>query len=326
MLTSDFLVGRSIWFVFELLVLAVTLFLLFRCLGSGPPWAAGLTGIIVLSPMTQFDLRCGNFQMVVLSLVVLAFLAFARGHRLAGAFALAFAILSKLFPALLVVYLVARGRWRDAAWTIAAAAVLILASVLAFGVGPHIKYVESELPALLSGSVYRAVLEMPGAIATNMSVPGLFRKVALIGLPPISDAAIRAIGGLWATLVLAGTVLIARRTERTHRGEMRAVVALFTLASLANALSPFYVSSGMLLCIAFGALDADTLSWQRGLLLAGVWILFALPVWRFPSMPLVLLFWTLAQLAGIAVCVWSLRRGIRSLLDSVHGYPPPSRA
>ncbi|QNI33646.1 DUF2029 domain-containing protein [Alloacidobacterium dinghuense] len=203
------------------------------------------TRVLLLSPLvlgaevTIGTLQVENLQAAVIALAMLAMVFFMRGRYAAGGALLAFATVSKLFPAMLIVYLVVRREWRAVAWTVGACAALVGISLLDTGSAPYHAFIH-QLPKLLSGEAF-PVFRRPGAIATNLSVPGLFFKLKLFGLPNGSFALMKIVGSIYTLIVLAATVVIGMR--KLSRNEQPLI--WLTILILASLRSPFLPSYGL---------------------------------------------------------------------------------
>ena len=106
-------------------------------------------------------LQIGNVQLAFIALPLLGMLALERGRRATGGVLLAYATVSKLFPASLIVYLLIRRDWRGAAWTIGACAILALIALADVGWTPFAAFLD-HLPKLLSGGSLPGPDPQPG--------------------------------------------------------------------------------------------------------------------------------------------------------------------
>jgi hypothetical protein len=201
------------------------------------------TRVLLLSPLvlaadiTIGCLQIGNLQAAVFSIAMLAMVFFAQRRYAAGGALLAFVTVSKLFPGMLIVYLAVRREWRAVAWTTAFCAALVGISLLDTGRVPYLAFLD-HLPRLLSGESF-AAFRNPGAIATNLSVPGFLFKLKLFGLPNGSFALMKTIGTIYTLIVLAATVVIGMR--RPTRNQQPLIwLAVLILASLRSPFLPQY--------------------------------------------------------------------------------------
>ena len=159
---------RLLWFVLNGVVVA---FVMVRVARALPPPAARrallLAPLVWISLPTLSALQKGNVQLMIVALAMLAMLLFERRRFAAGGALLAFATVSKLFPGLLLVYLIVRRQWRAAAWTAAMGALLVVLSLAILGAGQHVAFAD-HLPRLVGGEAFPA-FRNPSAMAINFS-------------------------------------------------------------------------------------------------------------------------------------------------------------
>ncbi|HEY1966063.1 MAG TPA: glycosyltransferase family 87 protein, partial [Acidobacteriaceae bacterium] len=111
-LAPEFLHFRMVWFALNGAVVLAGLLAVVRVIGP----VAG-TRALLLSPLIFASdhmistLQIGNLQAMVIALAMLAMVFLARHRYLTGGALLAYAILSKLFPGMLLVYLLVRRQW-----------------------------------------------------------------------------------------------------------------------------------------------------------------------------------------------------------------------
>lgn len=231
-----FLDQRMLWFALEGGVILLALIVVARFLGP----TAG-TRALLLSPLvwaavpTLSTVQKGNVQGGIIALSMVAMVLFERRRFATGGLLLGFATVSKLYPGLLCVYLLARRQWRAAAWTAAMAVALSALTLIDIGWAPFAAFLQ-HLPGLLGGEAFPA-FKNPAAMAINMSVPGLAFKLKLFGVPGMGFAAAKTIGWIYTVIILAATVLAARRPQTTP--EMPLVwLAVLTLATLRSPFLP----------------------------------------------------------------------------------------
>jgi hypothetical protein len=236
--TPEFLNFRMLWFALNGSLVLIGLLAVTKVFDS----VTG-TRVLLLSPLvlgadiTIGTLQVGNLQVVVYSLAMLAMVFFTQRRYLAGGAVLAFVTVSKLFPGMLIVYLAVRREWRAVAWTTGLCAALVGISVLDTGWEPYSAFLH-HLPRLLSGESFPA-FRNPTAVARNLSVPGLLFKLKLFGLPNESFAVMKTAGTIYTLIVLAATVVLAKRT--LSRNEQPLIwLTVLILASLRSPFLPEY--------------------------------------------------------------------------------------
>jgi len=210
LLTTDFYRMRTLWFGLSAAIVLLAMLVVARRLGP----AAGTRALLLLpvawAGLAMMNtLQKGNIQPVVIALAMLAMVLFERSRWAAGGALLAYAILAKLYPGMLGVYLIARRQWRAAAWTAAMGIVLMAVTLVDIGVPPFAAFVH-HLPGLLSGEAFPA-FRNPGAQAINISVPGLVFKAGLFGVPGMGFGASKIVGWIFTVVVLWVTVRAALR-------------------------------------------------------------------------------------------------------------------
>ena len=201
---------RLLWFVLNGVVVA---FVMVRVAHALPPPAARrallLAPLVWISLPTLSALQKGNVQLMIVALAMLAMLLFERRRFAAGGALLAFATVSKLFPGLLLVYLIVRRQWRAVAWTAAMGALLVVLSLAVVGGRQYVAFAD-HLPGLLGGEAFPA-FRNPSAIAINFSIPGLVFKLKVLGLGGLSFGASKIVGWLYTLVVLVVVVTVSRR-------------------------------------------------------------------------------------------------------------------
>jgi len=237
-LAPDFVRYRMLWFALDGAIILIALLAVARFIGP----VAG-TRALLLSPLvwaadpTIGTLQIGNVQPMAIAAAMLAMVLFERRRHAAGGALLAYITVSKLFPGLLLVYLLVRRDWRAVAWTSGLAGVLIAISLLDTGWAPYAAFLH-HLPGLVGGEAF-AAFRNPAAIAINQSVPGMVFKLGLFGVPGLSFGAAKIVGWIYTLIVVAATVMVARRT--VHREEQAlAWLAILIFATLRSPFLPGY--------------------------------------------------------------------------------------
>jgi hypothetical protein len=307
--TPDFWQFRRLWFALNLGAVVIGVIAIARRL-DGPlrTHALWLTPLVLVSPNVVGTLQAGNVQLLFLVACAVAMLLFERRHYAAGGVLLAYAIASKLFPGVLVLYLLRRGEWRAIGWTAAAGALLAIVTFVDLGATPFVAFLH-HLPKLLSGEAFPGLFR-PEAIAINESVPGLAFKLSLLGVGGNGFAVAKVVGWVYTLVLVAGTWWLAAPSH----SRAYAPLAWVTILILATMRSPFLPGYG-----AFPALWLATLLaavvWHRPVtrtVVLALWVVLAVSLGQNAAPPLVNALVTLAHtlasfwLVGIAAQV--LRR------------------
>ena len=235
-IAPSFLPHRALWFGLNLLVLMGAMLIAARFLST-----AAATRAIVLVPLlfvalpTLSMLQKGNIQGMVIALALVAMLWLERGRHAAGGAVLAYTIVSKLYPGLLLIYLIVRKQWNALAWTAGFGALYLTLSVADVGIEPYRAFIH-HLPGLLGGEAFPA-FRNPAALAINLSIPGLAFKLKLFDVPGMGFGAAKVIGWIYTAIALWLTVLFAKRA-RTDEEKLLVVLTVIILATLRSPFLP----------------------------------------------------------------------------------------
>ena len=236
--TGDFWSFRRLWFALNLAVVAAGLVIVAArfdgALGTHARW---LTPFVLVAPAIVITLIIGNVQLAIIAASMIAMVLFERGRHAAGGLVLAYAIVSKLYPGLLILYLLLRRDWRPVAWTAAFAIAFVAVTLADFGIGPYVAFAE-HLPKLLSGEAFPA-FRNPAAMAINESIPGLVFKLKLFGVPYMGFAASRALGWIYTVVALALVARLALRPTAAGR-EPLAWITILILGTMRSPFLPTY--------------------------------------------------------------------------------------
>jgi len=232
LVTSGFVRLRMAWFGINVGVLLTAMIVVAR--GLGP---AARTRALLFIPLVWMGvpvlntLQRGNVQAFVIAVSMLAMALFTRQRTAAGASLLAYASVSKLYPGMLVFYLLLKRQWRALAWTIGWSIALLLLTLADMGLGPFRAFRE-HLPGILSGEAFPA-FRNPAAAAINLSIPGLVFKAKLFGIPGLGLPVAKAVGWAYTVVVLAAVAVVARRALRDNEAPSvwLAILILATLRS-----------------------------------------------------------------------------------------------
>lgn len=302
--TTDFWQFRRVWFAINLAFVVIVLVAVARhvdtLLGTPSLW---LTPWILAGPAIVGTLQVGNAQLLFIAMAVGAMLLFQRERHVAGGALLAYAILSKLFPGLLVIYLALRRDWRALAWTSVWGLVIVAVSFADVGLPPFLAFAD-HLPRLLSGEAFPA-FRNPNAIAVNESVPGIVFKIGLWGGPPLGFGAMRTVGWIYTLFLLGITAWLALR--QTSRGHAPFVwIAILILATMRSPFLPHYAgfpSFWLATLIAAACWSQPAIRWTT----IGLWIVLAINTGQGYGSPPPTAVWTLVHtLAAFALVTVAL--------------------
>jgi alpha-1,2-mannosyltransferase len=307
-LSNDFLTLRAAWFALR--AAALIGFFLVAALAQGEERRATavlLIPAIVTSLSLLIDLQFGQAHLTIVALAVAGMLALRRGHDLAGGALLGLAIVTKLFPAILLVELLVRRRFRQAAITVGCVVAVAVLALPIVGVAPYRAFFAYQLPRIASGAAFSFFLRSDLLIAANFSVFGLPFKLARLGWTGDPLPAAQVLVGVY-TLALLAVAVIAARRARPLRDDVAVSLALLVLASLRSPLLPgaYGVAPALwLLSLLAAAAPRRALS---AVAVVIAWIVSqGLPPLSDPRATIVS--WTVSQIVLTAIAVWAALRG-----------------
>jgi hypothetical protein len=304
---------RMMWFGFNSAVVLLAMLVLTRSLEPAAGTRALLLSPLVwAAPATVSTLQKGNAQALMIAISLLAMSLFERQRWVRGGALLAYAIVSKLYPGLLLVYLLVRRKWRAILWTAAAGVALAVLTLVDIGWAPYKAFL-THFPRLLSGEAFPA-FRNPMATAINFSVPGLVFKLKLFGVPGMNFAVAKVVGWIY-TLVAVGVVVVAARRQEPETRRPLTWLAIIILATLRSPFLPqaYAAFPALVLLVMLGAMFRPTPKTLAGILLT--WIALGI-VWPldWPMDPRLL-----AVLSGIpqavtmglaTVVLWGSKSGV----------------
>jgi len=322
-LGGDFYRVRAAWFALEAATLAAAALALCLWIGgaAGRRVALVLPALWVSTPILA-TLQIGNYQLAAIALAMLAMVSFDRNRPALGGALLAMAGF-KFFPGLLCVYLVAAKRWRALAWTIAFSLLFCGATYLWMGGQPFKAFVRSDMPRLISGRAWAALLEDPDVAAINDSVPGLVLKLKILGVKGMSHLLEVTVAWSWTVMLVILTGLAGRRSPQLSRVERACCwLSLLTLASFRAPFVPdIYGLIAPLWLLTLVAVSAKV-TWRNGIGLVVAWIALNAVV-PFENTPLAgkyrLMVSTASQLVAIGLCLYVLVAYIRRPQETEEG-------
>jgi hypothetical protein len=304
--TTDFWQFRRVWFALNLAFVVIVLVAVARhvdgLLGTSSLW---LTPWVIAGPAIVGTFQIGNAQLLFIAMAVGAMLLFQRQRHAAGGALLAYATLSKLFPGLLVIYLLLRRDWRALAWTSVWGLVILAVSFADVGLPPFLAFAD-HLPRLLSGEAFPA-FRNANAIAVNESVPGIVFKIGLWGGPALGFGAARAVGWIYTLFLVGITAWLALRP--TSRGHAPFVwIAILILATMRSPFLPHYAgfpSFWLATLIAAACWSQPAIRWTT----IGLWIVLAINTGQAYGAPVPTAVWTLVHtVAAFALVAVALSR------------------
>jgi len=254
-LTPDYFAFRHVWLLLNVVLVIAGMIVVARhfdaATGSRTLW---LLPLAVAPLTTMYALQMGNAQLLYVVIAMLGLAAVERRYLALGGLLLAFAIVGKMFPAVILLYLGVRRDWRAVAWTCAWAMVFVLVTIADVGWAPF-PFFFDHLPRLLSGEAF-PMLRAPITAANSLSIPGVVLKLPALGGPPVPFASIKFAGWIYSAIVVWATVRLALRPVAPRYTPL----AWLTVLGLAALRSPFLPT--------YGAFPG---AWLAAILLAMCW-------------------------------------------------------
>jgi alpha-1,2-mannosyltransferase len=270
-LTNDYLVMRTVWFAAQLLAFVGFAVLLALWVGgSARVWALWLLPLVIGTMPSMFNFQFGQIHVFTIWTAMAGMLAFELKRPALGGLFLAGCIASKLFPGVLVIYLLLQKRWRDLAWTALFGAAFSALTLAVLGTVPFERFFRFLLPRLISGEAFSFVTESL-VITTNLSVPGTVWKLDFLGIEG-GDALLGPVSTVYTVLLLIVT-WFAARLDVDRLGRVQLWLALLILASLRSPLVPIYGVAPVLWLM---SLEIDRVSTVKGFAWFGIsWFLIS---------------------------------------------------
>jgi hypothetical protein len=223
------LAAKRVWTIVNLVALAAVIGLTAKASGLGllPATAVAFLGLDALGN----NLAYGQFYIVLTLLMLIAILA-AERLPFVSSVASSVGTLTKMFPAIQLVYFIGRKQYRALILSAAAVGVLVAIGILALGWAPHQVYLHEVL-----GRTLRGEIQDPYNVRWN-TLQALLRRALVreetLNPWPIADAAwlfffLRPAFSLAIVGVTLFSIFRARRPNTlTEYGAMIAMVSLIT--------------------------------------------------------------------------------------------------
>lgn len=231
-LTNSFMDMRILVFGMNALALFLVPFLLACWIGAGEGLGAGLLmPAIWLNVGTIVTLQFGQAHLLVVVTAVLGMLLIEKNWPSLGGLLLAMAIVSKIFPGILLLYLLMSRRWKGAIWTCIGLAILVLATIAVAGWESFAFFFNYHLPRMASGEAVAASDPSPFAIVFSGSIRAIPYKLRELGLSIPEDIG-SLISCVYGTVVMVLTLIAALRggDRRQRAAQWLAVIQVASLA------------------------------------------------------------------------------------------------
>lgn len=242
---KDFFAMRTAWFLLTILVLISAL--------AAVAWWCGafrlqrrllLFPLLLCAPTVLTTLRIGNAHVLIVAISLLAMIAFEEDHPLVGGALLGFATVAKIWPAVLIVYLILQQRWKPVFYCASAMVFFALGGFLLFGFAPYQNFLAFQLPRLASGEAFEFMSRSLREIVFNMSIFGISHKLYALDLLASPPKLLSPILN-WSFTIFVGLVAVAAGLRRGAVGlendndRLIRIQLWLTLLTLVQLRSPF---------------------------------------------------------------------------------------
>ena len=237
LLAPDFYNHRRIWFALNGLVVLIGMILVASILEPVARTRSILMAPFLFAAIPMLNtLQKGNIQLTIIALAVIAMVLLKKQRLFSGGLLLAYAIASKLYPGMLLVYLAMRRQWRAVAITAGFGFALALLALIVTGWPTYIAFLH-HLPGILGGEAFPA-FRNPSATAINLSIPGIIFKLKLFGVPGMTFGASKIVGWIYTLVVLSVIAFVARRSLQSGEDNPIIWLAILILATLRSPFLP----------------------------------------------------------------------------------------
>lgn len=288
--SQDYTALRGGMYLFEVLVTLGGLIAVSAWVGGRQGWTLGLmVPLFWLAPAHLLTLQSGNVHVTVLVLTILAMTAIDKEHTVLGAALLAFAVLSKVFSGVLVLFLLAQRRYKAVLWTAGWAFLYTGLTAAVAGLEPLAAFVTYQLPRLLSGEAFSYFQSLYWYPMASLSLPGLLLKLETLGL--MHDAARwdRFAGVLFTLCLIAVTLVLAWRSRAEGPAEdapedrlkkLQVWLLVLSLGTLQGSFSPLPYAglASLWLVLSFAPVAGKSRYIKAALLTVGILISLPLPM------------------------------------------------
>lgn len=272
------------------------------------------------------NLQYGQFHMISIFLAVAAMMWFMQGKYLIGGFALSIAMLSKVAPGILLIYLVVRKQWKEVEWTLGCCAVYSLIAVVVIGTKPLVAFFSRQLPSLQSGSAFAFADTWPEfrnfIIAGNQSPFAFIFKLDALGVSGMTQTVAKFTHMFYSISV----IVIAVAASRIDGGRTKQLLIWLALLNLATLVSKGawgnYIPIGTLWAMTFMVREfVSTVRQKLRIVIIDIFMFLSLGVLPLPGLGNPTVFTSLSaigMLITIGFNIWILfRHKVAAETDSI---------
>lgn len=236
---------------------------------------------------------------------------FAQGKHILGGISLAFAILSKVAPGILLIYFLLKRRWKEAGWTIVFCLVISLLALVVIGPKPFEAFISYQLPELQSGSAFSFAEALPDyrdfIIAGNQSPSAFIIKLDALGIPGMTMNLANIVHIIY-TLFVVVIAFFAARIKGGRHIQLLVWLALLNLGTLVSKGAwGDYIPIGTLLLMTYLLQEmSGSLVQKLIMIVTGIFMFLSLGVLPLPGLDNPSVFISLAALGMLIMIGFNL--------------------
>ncbi len=235
---GNFLDLRMLWFALGVLSLLFTIgFITFRLEPEGRLRMIGMAPLFWCSVPVLAGLQMSNVQIIIIAISIISMAAFTY-NKPVGGILLAMSSVAKIFPGILMVYLLAQKKFREVVWVVGFAVVLSIIAFLVVGPNPFQAFIGYELPKLSSGEAFSGPFSRAFAVAANMAPFGIPLKLGQLGVPGMTLEIGRIVSSVHLLMVLILAIWSGRQKPRSNTEMISVWISLLSLGSLVSPFAP----------------------------------------------------------------------------------------
>lgn len=246
---EDFFMLRTAWFILTAILFIGTLtYVAFWCGALRSQNRLLIFPIVLCAPTIHIAFQICNVHLLIIAISMLAMIAFEKKHPIFGGTLLGFAIVSKIWPIILVVYLLFQRRWKPVLWCTIAITGYILVGFFLFGPEPYKDFITHQLPHISNGESFSFMALYQKTIIENISIFGIPHKLYSLNILPSKPPLLSPILA-WSFTILIGLIVILvslrRINDNNGNNNNRLVkaqlwLALLTLVQLRSPFLPWH--------------------------------------------------------------------------------------
>ncbi len=235
---GNFLDLRMLWFAIGVLSLLFAIgFITYRLEPEGRLRMIGMAPLFWCSMPVLAGLQMSNVQIIIIAISIISMAAFTF-NKPVGGILLAMSSVAKIFPGILVVYLLAQKKFREVGWVVGFAVVLSIIAFIVVGQNAFQAFINYELPQLSSGEAFSGPFSRAFAVSRNMAPFGLPLKLGWLGLPGMTLEIGRIVSSIHLLMVLILAIWSGRQKPRSNTEMISVWISLISLGSLVSPFAP----------------------------------------------------------------------------------------